>query len=259
MKKDFVLNRKKIISLFLKFPDCALKKHLIFCYCNIFKKNDFKIYYHKKKYKVQFRDFALYFPDNPYMQFSLYLKGYLKKFTPSEGNIVIDAGAFRGSFSIYASKIVGKDGLVIAFEPDKDIYKKLIMNIKLNNVKNIILIKKGLWNKETKLQFSNLSDGTANIDTIGKTTLPVTSLDIELKKMKISKIDFIKMDIEGAEIEAIEGCKNTLLQNNVKLAIASYHIVNGEKTCYKLEKLLFEYGYKTETSYPEHLTTYAQK
>jgi len=67
------------------------------------------------------------------------------------------------------------------------------------------------------------------------------------------------MDIEGAEIEAIKGAKKTLKNNTANLAIASYHILDGEKTHFKLEKMLQKLGYKTETSFLQHLTTYANK
>jgi hypothetical protein len=88
------------------------------------------------------------------------------------------------------------------------------------------------------------------------TDVPVVSLDNALTEIGISNINFIKMDIEGAEIEAIKGAKKTL-SNNCGLAIASYHIIDGEKTCIQLEKLLSTLGYSVITSFPEHLTTYA--
>ena len=67
------------------------------------------------------------------------------------------------------------------------------------------------------------------------------------------------MDIEGSEIQALDGAKETLLKNNLNIAIASYHIVNGEKTCIALEKKLKSLGYETHTGYSQHLTTYGWK
>ena len=57
----------------------------------------------------------------------LELEGYTKEYTPKEGDIVIDAGAFQGNFTVYAAKLVGPNGLVIAFEPEDNNYKILIM------------------------------------------------------------------------------------------------------------------------------------
>ena len=67
------------------------------------------------------------------------------------------------------------------------------------------------------------------------------------------------MDVEGAELEAINGGEKTLRDNMVNLAVASYHIVDGKETYIELEKILSRFGYKTETSFPSHLTTYATK
>ena len=67
------------------------------------------------------------------------------------------------------------------------------------------------------------------------------------------------MDIEGAEFEAINGAKKTLLNNRVNLAIASYHIVKVKKTYAGVEKMLKSLGFRVKTGYPVHLTTYASK
>jgi len=67
------------------------------------------------------------------------------------------------------------------------------------------------------------------------------------------------MDIEGAEIEALLGSKKTLIENNLNLAIASYHLINGEKTAKKVERFLRKISYTAFTNYPKHLTTYAFK
>jgi hypothetical protein len=75
----------------------------------------------------------------------------------------------------------------------------------------------------------------------------------------MDRIDFIKMDVEGAEIEALKGSMNTLKEFDVNLAIASYHEVDGKKTSHEVEKLLSEYGYEAKTSFPMHLTTFGFK
>ena len=161
--------------------------------------------------------------------------------------------------TLFASQMAGKSGKVIAFEPDKKNYRRLIANINLNSLDNVIPINKGLWKENTELRFDNLQSGISSLSPNGNISIPVVKLDDELERLNIPKVDFIKMDIEGAELEAIKGCRKVLNNNNVKLAIASYHIVNGEKTCFELEKMLQKLGFKTETSYPEHLTTYADR
>lgn len=123
-----------------------------------------------------------------------------------------------------------------------------------------------MWNRNEILKFDNRKDKgsiiveCANDEIKGEIMdYKFVKLDDEIKNLGINKVDFIKMDVEGAEIEAIEGCKNILKNNNVNLAIASYHIRNGEETYKKLEPMLNNFGYKTKTEFPEHLTTYARK
>jgi len=168
------------------------------------------------------------------------LKGYIKYFDIQEGDVIIDAGSFPGEFTIYASKKVGERGKIIAFEPDEFNFKVLLMNIKINNLDNVIPLKKGIWSKDIPQDKR-------------------VSLDNELGRLGIKKVDFIKMDIEGTEIEAIKGARKTLMGNKVDLAIASYHVVQGRKTYTLLEKMLKDMGFKVKTDYPTHLTTYASK
>ena len=126
------------------------------------------------------------------------------------------------------------------------------------------LIEKGVWSKADKLKFAGGERGDNSfVDKLDYNTTSydvfVTSLDDELEKLGVTKVDFIKMDIEGAEIEALKGARRILTENNVHIAIASYHSINEQKTYIESEKILKNYGYETETTYPIHLTTYGQK
>src|SRR5207244_3775576 len=94
---------------------------------------------------------------------------------------------------------------------------------------------------------------------IGDSEIEVCSLDSELSKLGIQKIDVLKMDIEGAEIEAIQGAVKTLKSNKVNVMIASYHIINGQTTSFFLERYLKSIGYQTKSDFKKHLTTYGWK
>lgn len=258
--------KKVLIKIFNILPKCALKNK-IRCYgFNFFHKNgEFRASYKKNYFQFSFKNGIIiksYY--DMCGDLSVPLDGYLKNYTPQRRDFVVDGGAYGGAFSIYVSKIIGNTGLVIAFEPDIENYKLLLKNIKLNGVTNITPINKGLWSRDTVLPFYNKNVDSSSFffdhdqqDYI--INVSVASLDNQLREIGLRKVDFIKMDVEGAELEAIKGSEKTLKNNNVRLAIASYHILNGKKTCFKLEKLLLEFGYKTETSFPMHLTTYAEK
>ena len=202
------------------------------------------------------------------------MKGYLRKYKIKPGDIIVDGGASVGLFTIYASKIIGNKGKILAFEPDFEYYGKLKRNLELNYINNVILINKGLWNKKDILEFYNTHRGDSSfvfdkesyiIDSkslhnkLDITKVEVTTLDHELEKNGLKKVDFIKMDIEGAEMNALYGAKKILKSYPVNLAIASYHIVDGKKTCFALKEILEEMGYMADIEYPVHLTTYGYK
>jgi FkbM family methyltransferase len=211
--------------------------------------------------KVKFKIYA-----NPMISNSrllLDIKGYNLNYKFKKGDTVVDAGAYNGLSTIYAARKVGPKGKVIAIEPDPYTLQVLTRNINLNHLKNVIIVPKGLYSKPKKMKFdvqgigSRLQMYNQDIPTIN--SILVDTLDtILLKDLKINKVDFIQMDIEGAEIEALKGCKKIIMLNKgIRFAIASYHIVNGERTSRKLEKIFTSFGLKPVTKNKFHLTTYS--
>jgi len=190
---------------------------------------------------------------------------YNYKYKAKSGDIIIDAGANLGHISIFFSKCVGKSGKVFCFEPDKHNVKQLESNIKLNKdlEDNIILQDMLLWNEDTLIDFEEAGtvgssakwfSGNANV--VKKQAI---TIDSWVKQNNINRLDLIKMDIEGAEIEAVEGCLETMKTLKPNFAIASYHIINGEPTYLKLEEFFKKnnYPYKTVTFRGNEIITFA--
>ena len=188
------------------------------------------------------------------------VRGYWLCYKLKQGDIVVDAGAYPGDYALFAARKDGKNGRIIAFEPDAKNRKILMRNIKKQGLKNVIIVSKGLWNKNTTLNFKS-SDGLHSTlySKNAAESIEVVKLDYILKKLKIKKIDVLKMDIEGAEIEAIKGATTTLKKNKVQVIIASYHIIKGKRTSYFIEDFLRKMGYRAESIFPEHLTTHGWK
>jgi FkbM family methyltransferase len=195
------------------------------------------------------------------------IKGYTAYYTIKKGDYILEAGAYTGLFTIFASKKVGKTGRVISFEPDPYNNIMLKRNLKLNNITNVTVIKKGLYSKEDRLPFDIQSIGSNivslntpfhNRATINK--IDVTTADKELKHLHIKKINLVTMDIEGSEIEAMSGFTEIIKMNkNIHFAIASYHIVDGKKTKFFLEKFFKNLKFKIKTEDNGQLTTYASR
>jgi FkbM family methyltransferase len=111
------------------------------------------------------------------------------------GDTVLDLGAGIGDFSACASKRVGKSGRVIAIEPNKDDFEFLMKNMKSNRCDNVIALNYGVADKEGKLKR----------EFKGQTfEFQAKTLDNILKETDTPKFDFAKIDIEGAEVVALQ-------------------------------------------------------
>lgn len=135
----------------------------------------------------------------------------------SSNDSIVDCGAYIGDTYEYVDKLLnGKIKNYYMFEPDENNFEK----IKKYLSDNVEIYKKGCWSKETTLQFTNDGNSASKISDEGIIKIPVTSLDEQLKNKEVT---FIKMDIEGAEIEALKGSKNIIQNQNPTLAICVYH------------------------------------
>lgn len=137
--------------------------------------------------------------------------------------VFLDVGANQGEFSIAAARIAQR-GKIIAFEPVSEYQERLVENIRLNDFENVQVIFAALGEKAGSFpiydQQENFADGTRNegLPTLFATgsrrdareMVPVKKLDDVLSELRISRVDVIKLDIEGAEWIALRGAANTL-------------------------------------------------
>lgn len=164
---------------------------------------------------------------------------YERNYPIKKGMIVLDIGAYTGLFSLKASKSVGSKGKVIALEPFPKAFKVLKINIKKNNLKNVIPLNLGIGSQNCqKMMISgdwyigssvlgteknrsflriciNLTQKFIRIIYSlikGRKIIKINlvNLDTLLNYLNIEKVDYIKMDIEGFETEAINGFSKIL-------------------------------------------------
>ena len=114
----------------------------------------------------------------------------------------------------------GKYKKIYALEPDKINVEKCKKNMAKNGVDNVIFVNKGAWNKEDIIKFDNTGNGNSCVSENGENQIEVIDIDSVVND---DKVTFIKMDIEGAELEALKGARNTIIKNKPKLAISVYH------------------------------------
>ena len=142
------------------------------------------------------------------------------------GDVVIDGGAHLGMFSLYAiSKGARK---VIAFEPDLTNFRLLAENTIIDL--RILIYFRALWSVPGKmLNFRSIptdSPSSGVVITGANAQAYSETIDNLVDKISIDQVDFIKLDVECSELQALKGAKNTILKYNPKLAIALYHQPN---------------------------------
>jgi FkbM family methyltransferase len=145
----------------------------------------------------------------------------------SRGDIVIDCGAHIGGFTRVA--LAAGARLVVSIEPEKLNTTAFRRNFAEELKKgSVILVEKGVWDKTGILPLHLSKTGDSHSVAIpqnsGKDeTIELTTIDVLAGTLKLPRIDFIKMDIEGAELNALRGARQALQRWQPRLAISSYH------------------------------------
>lgn len=139
------------------------------------------------------------------------------------GEYFIDAGCFNGETSVLCLDWCGgRLKMVYAFEPDKDNY--LICNKRFQNIAGLKyeLYECATWDKETVLNFDHVENAgyASSVSVNGNISVKADSIDNRLRGRKAT---FIKMDVEGSELETLKGAEKTILKYRPKLAISLYH------------------------------------
>lgn len=132
------------------------------------------------------------------------------------GEVFVDVGAYDGYTTEAFIKLSPKFHKVFLFEPEEKNMK--VAKERLSRFDNIIYHQLGLSNRKESLRFDT-SGSSSKITQDGDVTIDVNKLDDIIDE----RVSFIKMDIEGAEPQAIEGAKETIAKYHPKLAISVYH------------------------------------
>ncbi|MCS6988375.1 MAG: FkbM family methyltransferase [Chloroherpetonaceae bacterium] len=163
---------------------------------------------------------------NEYVQAQLYLFGTFEPATVKAlkglvkpGDVALDIGANVGYISLELAKRVGKSGKIFAFEPDASNFAALKRNLELNPDCNIEPIPLAVSDSNEPLRlykalfdFNNGAHSTLPSEKHSTefAEIPATTIDDFIRARGIEKLDAIKIDIEGAEMRAIDGMKETL-------------------------------------------------
>ena len=145
-----------------------------------------------------------------------FLRQYVK-----DGSVFVDARANNGYFSLLVARLLKGTGKVYSFEPVPNTYKKLLQNIELNGCTNIepYNFALGSYHHDAFINISDTSDGFNSLAEIRGSHTQIAVAVIPLDEVVSSnRVDIVKMDVEGYEMEVIKGATNVIKSNeNVKI------------------------------------------
>lgn len=138
----------------------------------------------------------------------------------SPGMTVLDVGANIGCYSLMAAERVGPGGVVVAYEPTPSVVKCFRANIRLNRFSNITIVEGVVSDQEGTAVFHlnpehEGSEGNSLIPALvvpggTRITCPQTTLDAEVERLKLTRVDVVKIDVEGHEVRVLQGARRLL-------------------------------------------------
>lgn len=177
-------------------------------------------------------------------------KNELKEIYSSKpGESFLDIGAYMGYGTVRLSKELGEGATIIAVEPDLDSLWLLEHNILCNSLSNVTIIPKAVWNREGGVLSLHKSGRQASsligdvVISHGVVRVQTTTVDVILKDVDWGCVDIISVTVNGAEVEAVEGMKDTLQRcKHIRLSIAGWYKRGDQRICDIILPILREYG-----------------
>ena len=180
----------------------------------------------------------------------------IEHFTPKQGDIVVDIGAHMGRYTIISSKRVGTNGKVVAIEAHPGNFEMLNRNIKLNQLTNVIPLNYAVYSKETKIKLylpeedsgytiynTIMSNRAGTEDKFVEVNANTLDCLLQLDQIREEEVNWVKIDVEGAEFEVLKGATNVLSKSK---DIALLIEVHGSDNYEPILNFLNLYNFKIE-------------
>lgn len=202
-------------------------------------------------YRVKFRRYGTFA-----RLFKAIFVNQIYRFVSDKANpFIIDCGSNIGMSVLYF-KMIYPDSEILAFEPDREAYSCLETNVRINALKSIEMIKKAISNKEGRIDFwfDQANPGSLR-GSIIRERMPKQRREVEaacLSKYIDREVDFLKIDVEGAERDVIEELSNERKLHYIKQMIIEYHhhIIKNTDVFSRILRILEDagLGYQIESS-----------
>jgi FkbM family methyltransferase len=140
--------------------------------------------------------------------------------SPKQGECFLDAGGYVGWYSIQAGRAVGNGGRVVVLEPDALNRRQLERNLALNEIKNAEILPLAIWSHSGKVGWRHGEEPVWHqVKDGGEGTQEAISIDELVDQLRLTRLDWVKLDIEGGEVEALQGASRTLRELRPRLFI----------------------------------------
>jgi FkbM family methyltransferase len=212
------------------------------------------------KIKISKYDYKAYCPINKDDLINMTIREdeIIDHFRPKEKDIVVDIGAHIGRYTIISSKRIGPNGKVVAIEADPANFEMLNRNVNLNKLTNVTSLNYAVYSNQTKLKLylPGKQSGFTIYNTImvnrgkhqGKfIEVSGNTLDnlLEQNKINFANINWIKIDVEGAEFEVLKGAQNVLSKSNdIAILIEIHNSQNGTNLYRPIIEFLNRYNFR---------------
>lgn len=158
----------------------------------------------------------------------------------TEGGVVVDCGAMIGDHTITYARAVGESGCVYAFEPNEQAFECLEYNTKY--MKNVLCFCCAIGKAGKAILHKDVNAGASHLQ-YSESGIDVVTLD----SLNFSKLDFIKIDVEGFECDVVEGAAETLRRCRPVILCEFNHgaLIRNGKSSEELKSLFARQGYST--------------
>ncbi|GEM_PF-1627508 len=160
---------------------------------------------------------------------AIWRQGIYDNYRPQKGQVVLDAGAHIGIYTIKASKQVGRTGTVVAVEPHPGNFECLKKNIELNKCTNVVPMNVALASQSGRVElFIDARSAGHSIRIRSQESLAVSSTTVDqlVKECRLSALHLIKANVEGATTDLLKGAEETLRTYRPRIVTPVNHYSN---------------------------------
>jgi FkbM family methyltransferase len=154
---------------------------------------------------------------------------FMYQYRPKEGDTIVDVGAGTGWETLLFSRGVGMSGRVISIEAHPRVFRCLSKMRAENRLENVTLVQAAVADQEGEVQLSDSPEHEANsiIGMVSGIRVACTTLDYIFRSLELSRVDFLKMNIEGAERLALSGMRE-MVRKTKNVCIACHDFLANE-------------------------------